>query len=70
LQVPNKADSEHIVTLEVRHVGNYEQFPHSNKSLQYYNEKEGRVEATAAKRQETTEDQKTRRSVNERIARS
>jgi hypothetical protein len=52
-------------TVTVHHVGNYEQFPHSNKSLQYYKEKEGRVEANAAKQQETTEDEETRRSVNE-----
>jgi hypothetical protein len=38
--MPDKADSVNNVTLEVRHVGNYEQVSCIDNSFQCYNENE------------------------------
>jgi hypothetical protein len=61
--MPDKADSENHVILEMHHVGNYEEFSCINSSLQYYNEYEDCedtiVEQIAAKHQKTSEYQET-----------
>jgi hypothetical protein len=61
LEIPNKADSENDVILNMHNVGNYKEFLCINSSLQCYNEsedcEEAIVEHTVAKHQETSEDQ-------------
>jgi hypothetical protein len=61
--VPNKADSENDVILEMHHVGNYEEFSCIDSSLQYYNENEDCGEAInekiAVKQQKTPKEEVT-----------
>jgi hypothetical protein len=61
--MPNKADSENDVILEMHHVRNYEEFLCIDNSLQCYNENEDCEEATveqiAAKHRKTSEDQES-----------
>jgi hypothetical protein len=55
--MPNKADSENVVILEMHHVGNYEEFSCTDNSLQCYNANEDceevTVEQIAAKQQKS-----------------
>jgi hypothetical protein len=44
--MPNKADSENDVILEMHHIWNYEDFSCISSSLQCYNENGDREEAT------------------------
>jgi hypothetical protein len=61
--MPEKADSENDVILEMHHVGNYEKFSCIDNSLQCYNENKDCEKATAeriaAKHQKTPEYQET-----------
>jgi hypothetical protein len=61
--MPNKADSENGVILEMHYVGNYEEFSCIDNNIQCYYENEDCEEATveqiAAKHQKTSEDQET-----------
>jgi hypothetical protein len=58
--MPKKANSENDVILEVRHVGNYEEFICIGNSLQCYDEnedcEEAIVEQIAAKHHRPSED--------------
>jgi hypothetical protein len=63
LEMPDKADSENDVILEMRHVRNYEEFSCIDNSLQCYNENEdcedAIVQQIAVKHQKTSEYQET-----------
>jgi hypothetical protein len=43
--MPNKANSENYVKLELHHIGNYEEFLYIDNNLQCYNENEDCEEA-------------------------
>jgi hypothetical protein len=61
--VPNKANSKNNIILEMRHVGNYEEFPCIHNNIQCYNKNEdcekAIVEKIAAKQQKTSHDQES-----------
>jgi hypothetical protein len=63
LEMPNKADSESDIVLEIHHVGNYEEFLYIDSSLQSCNEnedcEEAIVEQITANHQKTSEDQES-----------
>lgn len=63
LEMPNKADSENYIVLEMYHVENYEEFSCSDSSRQCYNEnevcEEAIVEQVAVKCQKISEAQET-----------
>jgi hypothetical protein len=61
--MPNKADTENDIILELHLVGNYEKFSYIDNSPQCYNENEdcveGIVEQIAAKHWKSSEDWET-----------
>jgi hypothetical protein len=63
LEMPNKADGENDIIMEMCNIVNYNELTRINNSFQYYNEnedyEEAIVEQTAAKHQKTSEDQES-----------